>query len=55
MYRQIIVNETDQQYQQIVWKDSPNQPIKSYQLATVTYGSKTAPFSYDDLAIVGER
>lgn len=44
MYRQIMVQEQDQDYQKIIWRESPNQPIKTYQLSTVTYGMKAAPF-----------
>uniref|UniRef100_A0A2H1VAB3 1-phosphatidylinositol 4-kinase n=1 Tax=Spodoptera frugiperda TaxID=7108 RepID=A0A2H1VAB3_SPOFR len=34
----------DQSYQKILWRDNQNQSIKEYQLATVTYGTKSAPF-----------
>ncbi|XP_028176630.1 uncharacterized protein LOC114364612 [Ostrinia furnacalis] len=44
MYRQILVNETDQQLQKIIWRESPEQPLQSFQLTTVTYGTKAAPF-----------
>ncbi|KAL0803354.1 hypothetical protein ABMA28_017417 [Loxostege sticticalis] len=44
MYRQILVNELDQHLQKIIWRESPEQPLESYQLTTVTYGTKAAPF-----------
>lgn len=44
MYRQILVAQCDQPLQKIVWRESPKQPLKSYQLTTVTYGTKAAPF-----------
>ncbi|XP_045508116.1 uncharacterized protein LOC123703948 [Colias croceus] len=44
MYRQILVKEEDQKLQQIWWRSSPDQPIKAYQLTTITYGTKAAPF-----------
>ncbi|XP_028170569.1 uncharacterized protein LOC114360183 [Ostrinia furnacalis] len=44
MYRQILINEDDQRYQKIIWRDSPNKPLQEFQLTTVTYGTKAAPF-----------
>ncbi|XP_063636142.1 uncharacterized protein LOC134806751 [Cydia splendana] len=44
MYRMILVHEKDQHLQKIIWRDNPNQPLKEYQLTTVTYGQKAAPF-----------
>lgn len=44
MYRQILVHPEDQPYQKILWRDNQNQPIRTYQLTTVTYGTKPAPF-----------
>ncbi|KAG7294774.1 hypothetical protein JYU34_022856 [Plutella xylostella] len=44
MYRQILVHPDDQQYQMIIWRDSPNQPLQEYQLGTVTYGCCSSPF-----------
>lgn len=43
-FRMILVDEQDQSLQQIVWRQSPDQPIRSYKLATITYGTKAAPF-----------
>ncbi|XP_058448910.1 uncharacterized protein LOC131428868 [Malaya genurostris] len=44
MYRQILVCDADQPLQRILWRDSPMQPIRSYQLTTVTYGTSSAPY-----------
>ncbi|KAJ8708891.1 hypothetical protein PYW08_010273 [Mythimna loreyi] len=44
MFRQIWVHPEDQPLQKIVWRDSPSQKIQEYQLTTVTYGTKAAPF-----------
>ena len=39
MYRQIRVFENDRFYQKILWRSSPNDPIKTYSLNTVTFGT----------------
>ncbi|GBN75297.1 hypothetical protein AVEN_219110-1 [Araneus ventricosus] len=44
MYRMILVHPSQKQLQRILWKDSYNGPIKTYELATVTYGTASAPF-----------
>lgn len=44
MYRQILINEQDQLLHKIVWRENLNLPIQSFQLTTVTYGTKAAPF-----------
>lgn len=44
MYRQILVDERDTPYQRIVWRQSPEHPLETYELKTVTYGTASAPF-----------
>ncbi|CAG9105568.1 unnamed protein product [Plutella xylostella] len=44
MFRQIKVNEQDQCYQKILWRDSPNQAIRIYHLSTVSYGCRSSPY-----------
>lgn len=44
MYRQIIVDERDARYQCILWRNSPEEHLRTYQLQTVTYGTSSAPF-----------
>ena len=44
MYRQIEVNPTDCEFQRILWRSSPSDPIKDYKLTTVTFGTAPAPY-----------
>ncbi|GFX14617.1 DUF1758 domain-containing protein [Trichonephila clavipes] len=44
MYRQILVDPNQRDLHRIMWKTSANAPIKTYKLATVTYGTVSAPF-----------
>lgn len=44
MYRQIILNENQTQFHRILWRFDSNQPIDTYELTTVTYGTSCAPF-----------
>ncbi|XP_072377845.1 uncharacterized protein [Diabrotica undecimpunctata] len=44
MFRQIKIAEEDQVYQKTLWRQSVKEPIKEYQLLTVTYGTKAAPY-----------
>lgn len=44
MYRQILVDPDDQSLQCILWRSSNDEPIKEYNLKTVTYGTSAAPF-----------
>jgi len=44
MFRQIWVNEKHRNYQKIVWREDPSDPIQHFQLCTVTYGTSCAPF-----------
>lgn len=44
MYRCILINPEDRDMQRILWRDNPSQPVLTYRLRTVTYG--TAPASY---------
>ena len=44
MYRQIWVHEKDVDYQRILWRASPTDAIREYQLLTVTYGTASAPY-----------
>ncbi|XP_062703587.1 uncharacterized protein LOC134286039 [Aedes albopictus] len=44
MYRQIGMNPNDQMLQLILWRDTPSEPIRTYQLTTVTYGTSSAPY-----------
>lgn len=44
MFRQIGVQSADRKYQRIVWRDSSDQPLKNFELQTVTYGLASSPF-----------
>ncbi|XP_062535039.1 uncharacterized protein LOC134204226 [Armigeres subalbatus] len=44
MYRMILLNPADQQLQKIVWRDSAEEPIRTFGLVTVTYGTESAPY-----------
>ncbi|XP_039436592.1 uncharacterized protein LOC120418326 [Culex pipiens pallens] len=44
MFRQIRIRSEDRKYQQIFWRRHPDELVKVYQLATVTYGTACAPF-----------
>ena len=44
MYRQIWVHEDDRKYQRILWRESPGEEVKTFELKTVTYGTASAPY-----------
>ncbi|XP_070526948.1 uncharacterized protein [Cardiocondyla obscurior] len=44
MYRQILITESDRDYQRILWRSWPSDPICEFQLNTITYGLISAPF-----------
>lgn len=44
MYRMIKLDVEDQQYHTILWRQDQAEPIKEYQLNTVTFGTAAAPF-----------
>ena len=44
MYRQVEVTPEDSSYQRILWRENSSEPIKIYNLKTVTYGTASAPF-----------
>ncbi|XP_025833280.1 uncharacterized protein LOC112905329 [Agrilus planipennis] len=44
MFRQINVHENDTNYQKILWRNSPDEPVQTFKLNTVTYGTASAPF-----------
>lgn len=44
MFRQILVHPADQPSQCILWRRSVHDPISSFALTTVTYGTASAPF-----------
>ncbi|XP_050055781.1 LOW QUALITY PROTEIN: uncharacterized protein LOC126549715 [Aphis gossypii] len=44
MYRQIKINTEDCQYQHIFWRATPLEPLRDYELTTITYGLTSSPF-----------
>ncbi|XP_053691615.1 uncharacterized protein LOC128740128 [Sabethes cyaneus] len=44
MYRQVLLDDRDTPWQRIVWRSSPDNPLDTYELKTVTYGTASAPF-----------
>jgi hypothetical protein len=44
MYRQVWANAEDRSLQRILWRKTPDQPITTYELNTITYGTTSAPF-----------
>lgn len=44
MYRQVVITPDQRSLQRIVWRPDPNQPIKVYELNTVTYGTAAASY-----------
>ncbi|XP_059224813.1 uncharacterized protein LOC131997647 [Stomoxys calcitrans] len=44
MYRQILVDERDQQYQRCIFKKTLTDPVQDFALKTVTFGVNCAPY-----------
>jgi hypothetical protein len=44
MFRQIRVHPDDADLQRILWRNSPSEPIETYRLVTVSYGTASAPY-----------
>lgn len=44
MYRQVLVDEADRNFQLILWREQSSDPLQVYRLNTVTYGTSSAPF-----------
>lgn len=44
MYRQVLIDPEDQALQRILWRPDSTQPLRCYELKTVTYGTASAPF-----------
>ncbi|XP_036320429.1 uncharacterized protein LOC118734938 [Rhagoletis pomonella] len=45
MFRQIEVDSRHRCWQQILWCESPNDPLRAYQLKTLTYGMACSPYN----------
>lgn len=44
MYRQVLIDENQRKLQRILWRDHKHDPIKTYELQTVTYGTASAAY-----------
>lgn len=44
MFRNILIHPDHRQYQLILWRSSPDQPLLTYALNTVTYGLRSSPY-----------
>ncbi|XP_004526271.1 uncharacterized protein LOC101457376 [Ceratitis capitata] len=44
MYRRILINKEDQDFQRILFRKTPNSPIEDFKLKTVTFGVNCAPY-----------
>jgi len=42
MYRQVLVDEADRNFQLIVWRRDPSESLKIFKLNTVAYGTSPA-------------
>uniref|UniRef100_A0ABD2WDA3 Reverse transcriptase domain-containing protein n=1 Tax=Trichogramma kaykai TaxID=54128 RepID=A0ABD2WDA3_9HYME len=44
MFRQIRVHKNDVDWQRVLWRAGPDEPIRDYRCTTITYGTASAPF-----------
>lgn len=44
MYRQVLLRPEDRAFQLILWRTKNDQPLRTYRLNTLTYGSASAPY-----------
>lgn len=44
MFRNILIRPDQRHYQLILWRSSPDQPLLTYALNTVTYGLRSSPY-----------
>ncbi|XP_004934341.2 uncharacterized protein LOC101737233 [Bombyx mori] len=44
MFRNILIHPDQRRYQLILWRSSPDQPLLTYALNTVTYGLRSSPY-----------
>lgn len=44
MFRQVMINPAQQKWQLILWREHPSEPLRTYRLTTVTYGTRSGPY-----------
>ncbi|GFS93915.1 DUF1758 domain-containing protein [Trichonephila clavipes] len=49
MYRQILISDEDSKYQRIVWRATPSDSLKSFELQTITSKNSSENIYIDDL------
>ncbi|GFT12006.1 uncharacterized protein TNCV_726091 [Trichonephila clavipes] len=51
MYRMILIHESQQPLLRILWKESPEDPVKTFEMKTVTYGTFENPIETKTLGV----
>ena len=44
MYRQVRIHQDDRRLQRILWRRSAEEPLRTYEPSTVTYGIASVPY-----------
>ncbi len=44
MYRTVCISPEDSKYQKILWREDPSQPIRTYRIVRVIYGTRSGAF-----------
>jgi len=44
MYRQVRIHEDERELQRILWRITAEEPLRTHELSTVTYGTASAPY-----------
>jgi hypothetical protein len=44
MYHQVRIHQVDRRLQRIFWRRYAEEPLRTYELSTVTYGTASAPY-----------
>lgn len=44
MYRMVKIHDEDTDFQRILWRSNPNEPIQHFRLLTLTFGTAAAPY-----------
>ncbi|XP_049316882.1 uncharacterized protein LOC125779647 [Bactrocera dorsalis] len=45
MFRQVEINPLHRKWQRILWRESPVEPLRIFELATVTFGMTSSPYN----------
>lgn len=45
MFLQVIVEQRDQDFQRLFWRDSEDQPLREYRLTRLVFGLTNSPFT----------